>query len=226
MKKCLDIWIIIPAYNPNDKLVELIETLYQRTKNILVINDGSDKKCDTYFKQIKEKCILLESSKNCGKGNALKKGFQYVLEMKKDILGVVTADADGQHQTEDILKIESKLRENPDKFILGCRNFDTENIPFLNTISNKIMCFINKKRYLYDIKDTQTGLRGIPIIYIEDCLNIPGERYEYEFNVLKYIQMKRISLAQIEIKTIYDKQIESNYRKITDSIKILKTILK
>ena len=203
MKKCLDIWIIIPSYNPNDKLVELIETLYQRTKNILVINDGSDKKCDTYFKQIKEKCILLESSKNCGKGNA-----------------------DGQHQTEDILKIESKLRENPDKFILGCRNFDTENIPFLNTISNKIMCFINKKRYLCDIKDTQTGLRGIPIIYIEDCLNIPGERYEYEFNVLKYIQMKRISLAQIEIKTIYDKKIESNYRKITDSIKILKTIFK
>lgn len=226
MKESLEIWIMIPAYNPNDKLVELIEILYQYTKNILVINDGSDPKCEKYFKQIKEKCVLLENNKNQGKGNTLKKGFRYILETKRDILGVVTADADGQHQVEDILKIKNKLRENTDKFILGCRNFNEENIPFLNKLSNKIMCFIDRKRYHYDIKDTQTGLRGIPIRYVEDCMNIPGERYEYEFNVLKYIQMKHIPLEQIEVKTIYDKQIKSNYRKIKDSIKILKTVLK
>ena len=226
MKKSIEIWIVIPAYNPNGNLVELIETLYQYTKNILVINDGSDKKCDRYFKQIKEKCILLENNKNYGKGNALKKGLRYILEIKRDVSGVVTADADGQHQVEDILKIENKLRENTDKIILGYRNFDKENIPFLNKLSNKIMFFMNQKRYHYGIKDTQTGLRGIPRRYIENCINIQGERYEYEFNVLKYVQIKNIPLEQIEVEAIYDKQIKSNYRKIKDSIKILKTIFR
>ena len=225
MSKNLNIWIIIPAYNPNYKLVELIENLYKYNKNILVINDGSSKESNKYFEKIKEKCIILNSSENKGKGNALKKGFKYIVENEKSFIGVVTVDADGQHQIEDIIKIENEIKDNPKKIILGYRDFDKENVPFLNKISNKMMCFLNKKIYGYNIKDTQTGLRGIPRSYLKEFINIYGERYEYEYNVLKYIQLKNIEFCQIAINTIYDKKIKSNYKKIIDSIKILKIFL-
>lgn len=225
MKENLNIWIIIPAYNPNYKMVELVEKIYKYNKNIIVVNDGSNKESNKYFEKIKEKCIILKNSENKGKGNALKKGFQYILKKEKNFIGVVTVDADGQHQIEDVVKIKNKLKDNPQKIILGCRNFNKENVPLLNKTSNKMMCFLNKKIYGYDIQDTQTGLRGIPKNYLKEFINIHGERYEYEYNVLKYIQLKNIEFDQIEINTIYDKKIKSNYKKIIDSIKILKAFL-
>lgn len=100
-----EIGIIIPAYNPDNQLVNLVENLIEKGyRTIIVVNDGSNKISQKYFKKIEGKCYILNNKVNQGKGNALKKGFRYILKNYEEKKGIITVDADGQHSIEDIRK--------------------------------------------------------------------------------------------------------------------------
>lgn len=220
--------VIIPAYNPNEKLIELVEKI---DNQIIVINDGSREEREYIFKKISNKAIILKNEKNRGKGYSLKKGFKYVEEnLKKDIIGVITADADGQHAVEDIKKVKKRIKENynknEEKIILGSRNFKKKEIPIKNKIGNMISSYIFKKKSGVIIKDTQTGLRGIPKKYLREVQEVKGEGFEYEQNMLKNIVTNNIEYEELEIQTIYNKNNESNFKIFKDSYKVVKSILK
>ena len=216
-----NIIIIIPAYNPNYILEELVENLQRNgyTK-IIVINDGS--KQQEIFNKIRGNAIILTHEKNLGKGTALKTGIKYCLENFKDFIGVITVDADGQHLIKDINKIYAKLCENPNKLILGSRNFKDKNIPFRSLIGNRFMRLIFKIKTGTDIYDTQTGLRGISKMYLNDFYGIDGYRYEYETNVLLYAVKRKIKIIQEPIECIYlNNNKASHFKAIRDSKKII-----
>jgi len=130
--------LIIPALNPDEKLITLVEKLKQNDIRIVIINDGSEEKYDNIFKLLKYKfrCELCTHTKNMGKGVALKTGLRYASLKYPDCSGYVTADADGQHSTEDILKVVDTLDKNPDSLVLGIRDFDKKNIPFKSRWGN------------------------------------------------------------------------------------------
>lgn len=75
------------------------------------------------------------------------------------------------------------------------------------------------------INDTQTGLRGIPTKYLNEIIKIPGQRYEYEINQLKFFA-KNVEIVQLKIATVYSKEIKSSFKRIKDSIKVLKAMNK
>jgi len=83
-----------------------------------------------------------------------------------------------------------------------------------------------KLLYGRKIFDTQTGLRGIPNKYLENCLEIPGNRFEYEMEQLIYFVNRSINIEEISINTIYYAKSESKFRKGIDSMKIYKVLLK
>ena len=200
MKKTI---ILIPAYNPTKDLITLIYKLKKNKEfDIVVVDDGSNKEGKLILKKIKNEVIFLSHEENRGKGAALKTGFKYVNENIKDIYGVITVDADGQHSYEDILKISRNLIENNKNISLGVREF-SNSIPRKSRYGNNITKFIFKLITGKYISDTQTGLRGIPSMYLNDMISIYGERYEYEINMLLYIIDKKINIDEIKIKTIY-----------------------
>jgi len=217
-----NVLIIIPAFNPDENLKNVVDKLIQKNfKNIIVVDDGS--KNYKPFEEIKDKAIILKHNKNKGKGEALKTAFKYCANNEKTANVVITVDSDGQHDVEDVEKMWEISDKNKDKVILGIRNF--KQAPICSKIGNAI---INKKickKTKIKFKDTQTGLRAIPIKYLKDLIKIPGERYEYETNVLLYFAENKIEIIENEIKTIYiDKNKNSSFRKIKDSIKVYKTI--
>ena len=97
--------ILIPAYNPEKTLYTLAKRLKELSFEVLIVNDGSSSKYDNIFKKASEYATVIGYTKNHGKGYALKKGIEYIKNNYKDILGFITADADGQHSIEDIKKI-------------------------------------------------------------------------------------------------------------------------
>ena len=217
-----DVLIIIPAFNPDDHLKIIVDRLIKKNFNkIIVVNDGSIN--EEPFKGIRNKVIFLEHNENQGKGRALKTAFKYCVENNEEVQMVITVDADGQHDIEDIDKVYKKFKENKNKVVLGSRNF--ENAPLCSKIGNNI---INKKIYKktkLNLKDTQTGLRVVPMECLADLINIPGERYEYETNMLFYFTKNKIDIVEEDIKTIYiDKNKNSNFKKIKDSIRVYRTI--
>ena len=56
--------------------------------------------------------------------------------------------------------------EQPDKFIIGARDFDTENVPFKSKVGNKLTKVIFNFLIGTKLTDTQTGLRGIPTAFV------------------------------------------------------------
>lgn len=154
-------------------------------------------------------------------GRALKTGFNYFLNNYKNALGIITLDSDGQHTVYDVEKIYTKMIEQPDKLIIGARDFDTENVPFKSKMGNKLTKVIFNFLIGTKLTDTQTGLRGIPTAFVYNLLNIPGERYEFETNVLILASQKDIKIEEVKINTIYEqKNKKSHFNPVKDSVRI------
>lgn len=216
--------ILIPALNPNEGLITLVEDLKKENlNNIIVINDGSTSECNNIFSKLTKKYDIkvYNHEVNLGKGQAIKTGIS---KIKNDnIIGVVTVDADGQHLAKDARKVAEKL--GLAKIILGERYLEGKNVPLLSKIGNKFSSIYLRFLTGAKLKDTQTGLRGIPKKYFELALNVNGQRYEYEMNFLKEVYKNKIEVETIPIETIYENRIK-NFRILKDSYIIYKDFLK
>lgn len=219
---------IIPTLNPSVKLLEVVELLEQNNyEKILIVDDGSDTK--EIFDKLKEKdnVIILTHDVNKGKGCALKTAYKYYLENLKHYSGVITLDDDLQHDINDVLNI-SKLLEDNNMFIIGTRLFNTESTPVRNKLGNRIASDLFKTLYGIKIKDTQTGLRAIPNYLIPKMIEIAGDRFEYEMNVLAEMAKMKEKIFQVDIKTVYLKNSNktSHFKPFKDSVKVCGILFK
>lgn len=217
--------LVIPAYNPDNALVQLVNHYQQLIPQqpIIVVNDGSNCNSDSVFNQLQESgIIVLSHHTNLGKGAALKTAFRYYLDhYANHFLGVITADADGQHDVEDIANLSQALDGEPNKLHLGVRDFSGKSIPLRSRFGNVLTKFIVNCFYKTPLQDTQTGLRAIPNLLIEALLNCPKDRYEFEFEMFFIARNLSIVINQIPIKTIYmNNNQSSHFRPIIDSMRI------
>lgn len=216
--------LIIPALNPPESLISYVgELLKHGVKQIIVVNDGSNEKCQYIFDKIetKPRCTVLTHRENRGKGRALKTAFQYVLEHHSDLPGVVTADADGQHAVEDVLKVGEALEEQKEALVLGVRDFHSAGVPFRSILGNRSMSILFRLLFGTHLEDTQTGLRGIVMNHLKKMVYLKGERFEYEINMLVYAKVQGIPFLEVPIQTLYfDKNSGSHYKAIIDSMKV------
>jgi len=238
--------IIIPAYEPDEKLTELIKVLAANDAGpVIVVDDGSGEGYAPIFEKLAEvykagkandaasddnadgagdgckELTLLIHEENKGKGRALKTAFAAALEKYPNMLGCVTIDSDGQHSVKDMKACMDALVKDPDKLIMGCRDFSGEDVPkrssFGNRSTSRVMRFLTG----LSVSDTQTGLRAIPAEYMRYLLNEKGERYEFETNMLIAAGEKGIGIVEVPIETIYiDDNSGSHFNPLTDSIRI------
>ena len=222
--------ILIPSLNPNEKLLKLAQDLKKlNIDKIVVVNDGSDSSRLHIFDKLKNdyNCTVIHHEKNKGKGAALKTGIAEILKMGYNISGYVTADSDGQHSPSDIARVSESLCKNPSSLVLGVRDFNKKNVPFKSKYGNKITSFIFFMLSGRRCSDTQTGLRGIPVSLTGELLNIKGDRFEYETNMLIQLAKNKVNFLEIPIETIYDDgNSESHFRPFKDSVLIYGEILK
>lgn len=217
---------IIPALNPDEKLIKIVNDLRKTFNKIIIVNDGSVN--DDIFNKLDKynECIILKHDKNYGKGRALKTAFTYYKDnLMQDYKGVIALDADGQHAVSDVIKICNVLEEK-DSFILGTRLFNTKDTPWRNKLGNRITSRIFKWLYGLYIKDTQTGLRARPNRLLPFLLSIDGDRFEYELNELIALVKRKEKIEEVDIKTVYlvDSNKKSHFKVFKDSYRIYKIL--
>ena len=218
--------VLIPAYEPTEKLLILINELKNKTAyKIVIIDDGSGENYQDIFKSAEKlDCVVLSHKKNKGKGAALKTGFMYLRKCYYDE-NVVCADSDGQHCVEDIIKISENINKE-NEMILGVRLFDNK-VPFKSRSGNIISAALFKLISGIALNDTQTGLRGYPFSMLEWLINQNGTRFEYELNLLIEAKNANISIKQIIIKTIYENNNKgTHFRPFIDSVRIITPLFK
>lgn len=228
---CKSIPIVIPAYEPDERLIKLLEELKtNKLQPVIVVDDGSGEKYSDIFAQAERLArdtggAVLHHTVNRGKGRALKTAFSYVLEHFPAAVGCVTADSDGQHTVSCIERVGSALQEHPEKLILGAREFDREDIPwksrFGNSVTEKVFAYVAGLH----ISDTQTGLRGIPAAFMRRLLDVKGERFEFETQMLLESR-NHYPILEVPIETIYESKDnhQTHFRPLADSWKIYKLL--
>jgi len=218
--------IIIPAYNPpRIELRNLVDELTEFCR-VLIVNDGSDSVYAQQFSELAQypNVEVIEVPSNRGKGAAIKTAIKFLRDFNPQLCGVITVDADGQHDAKDVRTLFNRACEISGSVIIGERRFP-KNTPFRSKFGNKLTAAIFKFAFNISLNDTQTGLRYYPARVFDDILNITQSRYDFETRVL--IKIGSTDNPQtVSIAGIYkDGNKSSHFRKIRDSILIYKVIL-
>ncbi|UEG67084.1 bifunctional glycosyltransferase family 2/GtrA family protein [Weissella hellenica] len=228
--KLCDIAILIPAFNPDEKLLKLLFEIHQQkgfNQDIIIINDGSED--DLIFSKIQQnysKVKILTHEKNRGKGQALKTGFNFILTNKTNIKGVATIDSDGQHKVVDLKKLEHHFMKHMNDLIIGSRNFGKD-VPLRSKVGNIVTNQLVNLLTGIKVSDTKTGLRIFPIKYIKQLITFSSNRYEFEFDMLLATKKAGINIREVPIQTVYlDNNATSHFRVIADSLSIYSRFFK
>ncbi len=219
--------VLIPAYKPDERLIELTRELIGEGLRVMLVDDGGKQPFAHIFDACRELgAVVAVHAVNQGKGRALKTGINACLNTWPDITGIVTADADGQHTPKDILRLIDALEQHPGTLVLGSREF-TGDVPFKSRWGNKITRFVYALASGVHVSDTQTGLRALPRESLEQMITIDGEKYEYEMNVLLKLRDMHLGVTEVPIETIYiDDNAGSHFNPVRDALRIYMVIFK
>lgn len=219
---------VIPAYQPDEKLLGVAESLLKQTDYaVLIVDDGSRESCQPIFAQLEgyDRVTVLHHEVNKGKGAAMKTAFRYIQDHMPEEEGLVTIDADGQHLTPDVIRVVDTFRQHRDALVTGSRRF-TGDVPFKSMAGNTITRGVFAISTGVRVYDTQTGLRAFATALIPQMLSLQGDRYEYEISQLLYCCRERIPIVEVPIETVYiEDNASSHFHPLRDGWKIYKIIL-
>ena len=220
---------LIPAFEPGLKLVNTARELYETGFKVVIVNDGSGSRYHTVFEEAAAYGAVLSCRKNRGKGAVLKDGLRYIRQRYQPPYTVVTVDADGQHKTADAARCCQEAEKRPEALILGSRRDDEGQVrvPLRSRFGNALTRQVFRIRAGVPVYDTQTGLRAFSDGLVPTLLNITGDRYEYEMNMLLVFADQKRPIVEIPVSKIYINGNEtSHFDPVKDSIRICRCILK
>jgi putative flippase GtrA len=218
--------VLIPAYEPDARLVSLVEALRSADPalHVLVVDDGSGPASRPVFDAVRGLgCTVLVHPVNRGKGAALRTGLAYAVSSWPGE-EVVTADSDGQHSVVDVLRVADEVRRTS-ATVLGVRGFDGA-VPARSRLGNTASRVLFRLATGTALADTQTGLRGYPAELLPWLLTVPGDRFEYELRVLLQAARRGLPVHQLPIATIYlEGNASSHFRPLVDSARVYAPLL-
>lgn len=190
-----DVWIIIPAYNEEKNVGQVIKECKQYSDNIVLADDGS--KDSTYKIGKKQNVHTVRHIINMGKGAALKTGCDYAYI--KGAKYFIVIDADGQHKPKDIPLFLSALKDND--IVFGSRKRN-KNMPgvlkFGNWGINKIVEFL----YGVKLSDTQSGFRAFTReAYTK--IRWSCKHYGMESEMIVNVGKNKLMYKEVFIDTVY-----------------------
>ena len=214
------IFVVVPAYNEEGTMVEILEELFKRGFNVAVVDDGSSDETYKRAKNIIDKNenhgFIYKHLLNRGLGASLRTGIDAALLHDADI--IVTFDADGQHDPEDIKKVCKPIERGEADIVIGKRNFD--DMPRAKKLGNQIMNTITWIFYGLRIADSQSGLRAFSREAAE-LININSREYGVSSEIIGEVKTKDLRLEEVPMKTIYTDYSMSKGTNTKVGIKIL-----
>ena len=215
--------VVIPAFNEEKSISKVILEVmtYIAKDQIFVANDGSTDNTIKVVRELGVKYITL--CNNNGKGFVLRETITQILRENPNVNWIITIDADGQHNHDDIPKFLSAIKSRPEMGIfVGQRDFTK--MPFVNRISNLLTSKWCKFWLQWDINDLQCGFRCYNAKILQKIMKygLKCRKFDLETEILLTAWFLDIHLSQIPISTNYCKQRRRS--RITPTIDTLRWI--
>lgn len=220
-----DTIVLIPAYEPDELLLQFLEKLQAEGLPCLVVDDGSGPAYAEVFRRAEACARVVGYPENRGKGGALKYGMAHIRKNLPQYRYFITADADGQHAVEDVLQVRNLIRAKGG-IVLGSRGFSGK-VPLRSILGNGLSRFNYAVAGTYFLRDNQAGLRGFETKDIPWLCSIPGLRYDYEINSLMFAAKRCFPIRELGMRTIYiEGNSRSHFRALEDTLRLHRMILR
>jgi len=208
---------VIPAYNEEKHIGDVVRRTRQQLDDVLVVDDGSRDKTAERAREAGAEVIVHE--KNLGKGETIKTGLRHWLDRQFDF--VIILDADGQHRPEEIDRfVTASLSQDEPRLILGSRMNDLSSMPRVRRFVNQWMSRQISAACGQEIPDTQCGFRMLHRQLIPELLG-GAARFDYETEMLIVASRKGFRIASVPISTVYSDEV-SSIHPVRDTIRFFK----
>jgi len=212
---------IIPAYNEEKRIGEVIAGVREAIPDVIVIDDGSQDATAALAE--KTGAYVIRHGQNRGKGMALRTGISHALNQGYD--AVMTVDGDGQHAPAEIPKFLAAFASDKGDIIIGTRLWDKTAIPLYRYIPNQIGIFCISRAAGCRIDDTQSGYRLYKMEVLES-VQLETTGFETETEVLIKAGKAGFRIYSMPVSAIYHSDYTTNFRPIRDFYRISILFLK
>lgn len=190
--------VVVPAYNEEKTVGEVVRSLRPAAGLVLVVDDGSTDRTAAVAAAAGGE--VYRHLINRGLGAALGTGIAAAVGLDADI--VVTFDADGQHKVEDIARLIEPIRLGAADVAIGCRVADRKRMPVSRRLANWIGNALTFALFGLWVKDSQSGLRAFSRRAAEE-LDIKTDRMEVSSEIIQEIKRHGWRLAEVPIQPVY-----------------------
>ncbi|WP_243373145.1 glycosyltransferase family 2 protein [Geotalea sp. SG265] len=214
--------IIIPAYNAEKTIAAVVKEVLALGLPLLVVDDGSTDGT--------AKCVgglplnVINHRRNLGKGTALRTGFQWAL--MHGFEGVVTIDADGQHDVAAISRLIDHAKGNHLDILIASRFSQFGQMAGLRSFWNRFGVWCMRKRTGFEISDSQSGFRYYSGRLLRS-IELIAEGYDLEMEILMKAWRGGFTIGSLPVAArVADGRATSHYRPVRDTWNICMTFLR
>jgi glycosyltransferase involved in cell wall biosynthesis len=225
MKNNKKIALLIPAYNEEKYIQGVIKSCTSYGMDIIIIDDGSS---DSTAEKVRSMIPLSENSlklivhpENMGKGRALITGFDHIVN--NDYTGVITLDADGQHDPDEIKDFFKIVGDEDPDLIIGTRLGNTSGMPFIRLATNVFTSWIISNIAGKKVSDVQSGYRYLKSDALRK-IKLRTSNFDTEPEIIMRAGWHNMKILNVPIKTIYHDNFTSYVNPVTDTIKFFKLV--
>jgi glycosyltransferase involved in cell wall biosynthesis len=211
------VFVVIPAYNETLILKKVVDNLLGYDYTVVVVNDGSD---DFQYADIKNgPLFILTHNINLGQGAAIQTGMEFALSKGAEI--IITFDADGQHNPEDIDRLIKVLHDSGSDIVLGSRFLKhASDVPVKRRILLHVARYVN---FLFTgllLTDAHNGLRAIKANTAKK-INLQENRMAHATEILWHIKKQKLHYVEVPVQIIYTAYSQGKGQKPVDGVRIL-----
>ena len=209
--------ILIPAYNEVDHIADVINKA-KMFLPVIVVDDGSTDETASF--STNAGAVVYKQIPNQGKGAALQRGFHEAVQSGFDF--IITMDADGQHDPEEIPLFLKRFNETRADLIIGYRDFSK--MPLVRKLANSSGGFAFSWAMGQTIRDNQSGYRLMSKRLLQNVLSSEETGFEFEVEVIVNCILAGYTLEWVPIKTIYADEL-SHIKPIPHLINFIRIVL-
>ena len=218
-----EIYVVVPAFNEQKVIKDIINNLLKKFPNIIVVNDGSNDRTLEIINELDIKVLSHEI--NLGVGAAVQTGFDYVSKIP-NAKAVITFDADGQHLVDDAVAMAKEILICDEGIIFGTRfPKHSKNIPKVKRIVLKLIAKITDLVTGVTLSDAHNGLKAYKVSTIKE-LELQFSSYSYESELITQVAKKKIDYKEMSTDIKYTSYSIKKGQKLLNGLLIIEDLLK
>lgn len=215
----MGITVIIPALNEEISIGSMVLKAKKHVDKVIVIDDGSTD-CTAEIARLAG-AEVIEHARNMGKGEALKTGF--IAASKNGTKIIVTIDADGQHNPDEIPKVVKPIIEENADLVIGSRYLNGNSIPLYRRIGQEILDKATNMNSGTGLSDTQSGFRAFAIHTVHN-FKFKQNGFSIESEMLTDAAKAGLKVEEVDVGVRYDVDC-STENPVYHGLKVLVSVL-